>query len=182
MKLHSRFHRATVTALGMLPFLAVPALVSPAYAGPPSIVREANRAATISVTVPPGSKPVTYMLGNKKWTVQPGQTAVLPASATRIYLPVGTIITVLVPSEKSMEPTKHAYTVDQPVELPALTPVAIRASEQSITPGAQLPVPGGGTIQLPSGTIVDLVNAAAGSGSTALNPHNVLGEGVTDGN
>ncbi len=181
MKTQSKFRRFTVAAVGILPVLAVSALNPSVYAGPPSVVKEANQAATISVTIPPNAEPATYVLGDKKWTIQPGETAVLPAAATRIYLPVGTVIRTLTPSAKSMEPTEQAYTVSQPITLPTLTPGAIRTNEQFITPGGGVSTPTG-LVHLPPGTIADLVDAVFSASGTTVNPHNVLGEGVTDGN
>lgn len=150
-----------------------------AYAGAPSAVAKSQSAATILVTVPTGGKPVTYVLGDKIWTVKPGQTVVLPAGATKISLPAGTILTASVPSAKSLTPTKHVYTVSQPITLSALTPASIKDNAPFITPGSG---PSGNGIQLPSGTITDLIDAVSSASGTTINPFNVLGEEVTDGN
>jgi len=158
----------------------VPILVTPVMAGAPSVVKEVQSESTILVTVPPNGKPVTYVLGDKVWTIQPGQTAVLPAGATRIHLPVGTILTVSIPSAKSMEPTKYPYTVNHPISMDALTPDTIQTNSPFMTPGGGT-VPAG-NIQLPSGTIAGLIPQIFSPSGTTTNPFTVLQGGVTDTN
>lgn len=176
MNTHFKSLRCAVVALT----IAFSTALSPSvFAGPPSAVIKSQSAATILVTVPQNGKAVTYVLGDKIWTVRPGQTVVLPAGATKISLPAGTILTASIPSAKSMDPTKHVFTVNQPITLATLTPASIRANEQFITPGGGGV---GGGIQLPSATITDLINAVSSASGNTVNPFNVLGEETTDGN
>lgn len=146
-----------------------------AYAGPSAVVKKANTAASILVTVPADGKAVTYVLGDRTWRIEPGQTRVLPVGATKIKLPMGTILTAVMPSAKSMEPVKNVYTVKDPITLDALTPEAIAANADSIVPGIQ---PTGDT----GPTIADLINAVTSASTTTVNPINVMGDAVTDGN
>ncbi len=172
-------HSFLPAAMAVVAIILTCAVGSRAYAGPPSVVTKAQSASTILVTVPPNGKPVTYVLGNKVWTVKPGQTAVLPAAATKISLPAGTILKVSIPSAKSMEPTKYAYTVNQPITLNALTPEAIQTNAQFITPGTGTIA---GNVQLPTGTMIDLIEAVSSASGTTVDPFNVLHGDVTDGN
>ncbi|MBT8038344.1 MAG: hypothetical protein KJO21_12455 [Verrucomicrobiae bacterium] len=151
-----------------------------AQAGPPSAVTQAKTAATILVSVPANGAPVTYMVGRKSWTVQPGQTMVLPAAATKISLPVGTIITSSVPSAKSMDPTKQTYTVNKPIYLAALTPDSIRSNSSAFTPGNDPSI--AGNIQHQSRAVKQLIEAVTSASGSTVNPLNVLGDAVTDGN
>ncbi|BDS07615.1 hypothetical protein NT6N_26550 [Oceaniferula spumae] len=148
------------------------------YAGPPSAVTKSKSAATILVKVPEGGKAVTYTLGGKTWKVEPGQSAVLPIGATKIHLPAGTILIASIPSAKSMAPVEYPYTVKNPITLDALTPEAIAANSDSIVPGT-LPTR---NPLLPSPTLRDLIDAVNSAGTNTVNPTNVMGDEVTDGN
>ena len=114
--------------------------ILPADARPPSAVIKAQDTPSLFVTVPPKVQPVTYILGDKIWTIRADRgvasTVVLPAKATHISFSAGAIITTSAPASNGGEPTTKDYTISRAVTLEKLSAEAIRENAAFIAAGA----------------------------------------------
>lgn len=143
-------------------------------AAPPAAVKESQAKTSLEVTVPADGTPVTYEIDGELQTIASGQTATIPAGATKINLPVGTLITLVVPSGGDAGPVKQQFVVSQPVTLDALTAEAVQANSGAITPVEST------DIRLPSPTITGLIEGVRNIAKRSVNPFDALT--VTDGN
>ena len=152
---------------------------SPAVAAAPSAVAQAPATLSAKVTVPKGGQPVTYTLKGKKVTIQPGESAVIPAGAKKIQLPAGTSFTVTrIPSKKGETPSSNTYNVSKSVTLSELSPAALKAQTSAFELATQT-----GKIKLPTGTMLDLMNQLERLRNDEVNSFGVLTPSdVTDGN
>lgn len=193
--LSPRAHFGAFFALMACLLVAAPQL----QAAPPAAIHSANAPATVYITVPASGAPATFMVGSKKTTVAAGSTVVLPKGAKNINLPKGTVVSASIPCEHCPKGLKLHYTVKKDIALAGFNPQSFASHKKHIKsglPAGQIQLPdyltshqcvckhrGNGQISLPSPTIANLIKAVlSASGGTVVNPFNVLGEGVTDGN
>ena len=169
--------RCTIAAAACLAgFLVAPSTAS-AAASDAVTNNETPATLSVSVTVPDGGEPVTFVADGKPVTIKAGETATLPGNAKNIKLPKGTIFTVVSTSADGAE-SSNTYDVNKAVTLATLTPETLKAKTASFTLTAQA-----GDIKLPSGAMIDLMNELRRLARQSVNPFDLLSEpSVTDAN
>lgn len=155
-------------------FALTAATLPSVHAQAPAATQEAAATASLSVSVPAGSAPVTYTVDGQTVTIQPGESGTIPANATGIQLPAGCTVTATV-TDASGETTTSSYSTESAVTLDAVTPAAISANASAFTPAV---APAGGA----SAQINALVNAVQVISANTVNPATISDGVSTDGN